>query len=328
MKRISIPEENIQTLVEEFRQTLLNLKSNQEKITFEKKFSELTKINEEEITKPVIYFSMESWIKMQQLVKHCDKEIAWQATVEKRKYKGKEDSKDFYYYIKQVFVYPQTVTATFVDVNEAKYADWSMKLDEETYNSLRFQGHSHVNMGTTPSATDLNTYQNFLEQLSKDDFYIFFILNKRGDFTLLLYDYAQDIIFETKDCYIDVLTSQGSLIKWTEENLKQIEEKKNKTHNYEYTGYARDYDKWGATSKKITYATDTYYVENGRMIEFLDSYEAALFFIDHPDLVTATTPSFRLKSIMQELRQSAEEEQDTTAKKRGRPKKGVKNELK
>lgn len=260
MKRITIPNEAIEELVSEFRASLQGLRSNQEKISFEKNFKDLTSINEETIKKPIIYFSADAWLKMNALVQSSDKELAWQATVDKKKFKDREDLEDFYYYIDQVFVYPQEVTPTFVATDEVEYAEWSLGLPDEVFNKLRFQGHSHVNMGVTPSGTDQNTYQNFLDQLSEDDFYIFMILNKRGEFTILVYDFAQDIIFETKDCQVSVLTRTGSLNRWLEENKKQI---KTKTYPlpvepqygkswYESDWYDRCNMKYGATSYKPT----------------------------------------------------------------------------
>lgn len=225
MKRISIPENIISTLVEQFKAELKTLKTNQESISFERKFKDILSINEDEVNKPIIYFSSDAWIKMNTLVQSSNLELAWQATVEKRKFKDKEDDDAFFYYIDQVYVYPQEVTATFVATDEVKYSEWSLQLPDETFNKLRFQGHSHVNMAVSPSGTDMNTYQCFLDQLSKDDFYIFMILNKQGQFTILVYDFAQDIIFETKDCKVDVLTRTGGLNKWTEQAHKQIEKK-------------------------------------------------------------------------------------------------------
>lgn len=225
MKRISIPENIVSTLVEEFKEELKNLKTNQDIISFERKFKDILSINENEVNKPIIYFSADAWIKMNTLVQSSNLELAWQATVEKRKFKDREDDDTFFYYIDQVYVYPQEVTATFVAADEVKYSEWSLQLPDETFNKLRFQGHSHVNMGVSPSGTDMNTYQCFLDQLSKDDFYIFMILNKQGQFTVLVYDFAQDIIFETKDCKIDVLTRTGGLTKWREQAQKQIEKK-------------------------------------------------------------------------------------------------------
>jgi hypothetical protein len=225
MKQISMPEELVDKLIEEFKQEITNLKTNQGKISFERNFKDIMPELEENIKKPIIYFSTDAWLKMNSLVQSSDKELAWQATVDKRKFKDREDTDDFFYYIDQVFVYPQEVTPTFVATDEVEYAEWSLKLSDEVFNKLRFQGHSHVNMATSPSGTDQNTYQNFLDQLEEDDFYIFMILNKRGEFTIFVYDFEQNIIFETKDCKVDVLTRTGSLNRWLEENKKQIKTK-------------------------------------------------------------------------------------------------------
>lgn len=280
MKRISIPQVNIEALVAEFRESLTNLRSNQEKIQFEKSFKDIAAINEDEVVKPTIYISNDAWLKMDALVQSSNKELAWQATVEKRKYKNKENDDDFFYYIDQVFVYPQKVTATFVDTDEVAYTEWSLGLKDETFNKLRFQGHSHVNMGTSPSGTDLNTYQNFLDQLDKDDFYIFMILNKRREFTILLYDFAQDIIFETKDCYVDVLTRTGSLNKWLEENKKQIVEKQ------EAPRYNANQFNWDSKDDDlITYANSTGYMQAGKWIRFSNENEAIQFYLNNPELI-------------------------------------------
>ena len=136
MKRISIPENIVSTLVEQFKEELKNLKTNQDSISFERKFKDILSINEDEVDKPIIYFSSDAWIKMNTLVQSSNLELAWQATVEKRKFKDKEDEDAFFYYIDQVYVYPQEVTATFVATDEVKYSEWSLQLPDETFNKL------------------------------------------------------------------------------------------------------------------------------------------------------------------------------------------------
>ena len=42
-------------------------------------------------------------------------------------------------------------------------------------------GHSHVNMGTSPSATDTKLQEDHLAQLQDNDFYIFLIVNKKRE---------------------------------------------------------------------------------------------------------------------------------------------------
>lgn len=337
MKRLSFSQADMDLMVDEFKKSLYNFKSNQDKFVYEKKFSEMAKIDEEKVKKPIIYFSMEAWLKMLSLVKSCDKEIAWQATVEKRKYRDKEDSDDFYYYIRQVFVYPQKVTGTFVDVNEVKYAEWSLKLEDEVYNKLRFQGHSHVNMAVGPSGTDLNTYQNFLDQLDKDDFYIFMIMNKRQEFNIMVYDYAQDILFENNDCFVDVLTPQGSLTRWVEENMKLVEvkeEPKRYTTWDDYMpghGYSFEAPKNHTQQKiepkkdEITYIHIGGYIKNGKWHHFADIDEAFDWFLANPEYINKAYLSTEHKKLLMECLETTDEPtHKLTSKKRGRPPKGSK----
>ena len=327
MKYISLTQDTITTLVQEFQQHLTGLRSNQDKITFEKNFKDIAKVREEDVKKPIIYFSNDAWTKMNALVQSSDKELAWQATVEKRKFKDKEDSEDFFYYIDQVFVYPQKVTATFVDTDEIEYAEWSLKLPDEVFNKLRFQGHSHVNMAVSPSGTDQNTYQNFLDQLDENDFYIFMILNKRREYTILLYDFAQNIIFETKDCVIDVITRTGGLTRWLETSKQLITEKKYPTtQQWDCPGSIATTPhytpSWCSCNKGIDWATNTSYKENGVIYAFKNNAEKADFFMAHPEFITENCPDPTTKAIMAKRKMWQEETQPH--KKRGRPPKGAK----
>ena len=339
MKRLSFSETDKAKMIEEFTLSLQNFRSNQDKFTYEKKFSDLTKEYEDTVKKPIIYFSMEAWLKMLKLVKDCDKEIAWQATVEKRKFKNKEDSTDFYYYIKQVFVYPQKVTGTFVDTDEVKYAEWSLRLEDEVYNTLRFQGHSHVNMGVTPSATDLNTYQNFLDQLAKDDFYIFMILNKRNEVNIMVYDYAQDMLFENKDCYVDIVTTQGSLEKWAEESMALVEHKtvetpaitpvtRHTTNSWDdwndEAWYRSKYNKEPNYPGAVTFANEKGYTKNGIWHAFKNTTELVSFYTEHEELIEKAILSPAMKEYLIETveEQTSMKLKMKEKRKPGRPSKG------
>jgi hypothetical protein len=302
----------------------------------------MAKIDTTTVKKPVIYFAMEAWLKMLTLVKNCDKEIAWQATVEKRKFKNKEDSDDFFYFIKQVFVYPQKVTGTFVDVDTVKYAEWSLKLEEETYNNLRFQGHSHVNMCVSPSGTDLNTYQNFLDQLNKDDFYIFMIMNKKQEFNIMVYDYAQDILFDNADCFVDILTPQGSLNRWSEENMKLVEHKQ-EIPTWSKNWYEDDFiqknpyttnygngtslnQPLSQTNKaqNITYVSWSGYTQNGKWNQFKNLDEVIDWFLDNPEYIDKANLTREQKTMLLSYYEPLTPIKNTQPKKRGRPPKGSK----
>lgn len=334
MKKLSFTQADVDLMVDEFKKSLSNFRSNQDKFVYEKKFSEIARIDEEKIKKPIIYFSMEAWLEMLTLVKSCDKEIAWQASVEKRKYRNEEKSDDFFYYIKQVFVYPQKVTGTFVDVNEVKYAEWSLQLKDDVYNSIRFQGHSHVNMGVTPSGTDLNTYQNFLDQLNENDYYIFMIMNKRQEFNIMVYDYAQDILFENKDCFVDILTPQGSLTRWTEENMKLVEYKTEPRINSTWNDYPKEYSFEAPKVTKqmkidpkdeISYIHIGGYIKNGKWYHFEDIDEAFDWFLANPEYINKAYLSAEHKQLLLECLETTDKN-PTQPKKRGRPPKGNKKQ--
>ena len=79
-------------------------------------------------------------------------------------------------------------------------------LDDETFMNMRMHGHSHVNMGVTPSSTDLNFYKNeILAELNDTDYYIFVIWNKKNEHTVKIYDFGKNILFETADVDVRIL---------------------------------------------------------------------------------------------------------------------------
>ena len=81
-----------------------------------------------------------------------------------------------------------------------KYALWLMEnAEDERFNSLHMQGHSHVNMGVTPSSVDLNHQEEILNMLGDDDFYIFMIWNKSLTSNTKIYDMRKNILFENAD---------------------------------------------------------------------------------------------------------------------------------
>ena len=137
---------------------------------------------------PKIVFTDEAADKIWELVDACDKEIAWHGLVTKEKNT---------YTIYDILVFPQEVTASTATAKEEEYVMWMNELDDETFNHMRFHGHSHVNMGVTPSGVDTD-YQETLAN-TVQDFYIFGIFNKKRSYNLYLYDMKQNVLFETKD---------------------------------------------------------------------------------------------------------------------------------
>ena len=123
-------------------------------------------------------------------------EIAWQGTVKRT---------GNIFTITDVFLYPQTVSGATVNTDQVEYQNWLNNIEEdETINTMRFQGHSHVNMSTQPSGVDLNLYNDILQTQQKNDYYIFVIMNKSLSFNWFLYDLAQNTIFENNDIIVEL----------------------------------------------------------------------------------------------------------------------------
>ena len=123
---------------------------------------------------------------MTHLVKIHDKEVAWHGVVE-RKPKNQ-------YLVQDILIYPQTVTGVTVDADTEAYPQWLIE-NRDLINKMRLQGHSHVNMGVTPSSTDEQYYAELSAQVS--DFYIFIILNKSGTSYTRIYDFESGIEYES-----------------------------------------------------------------------------------------------------------------------------------
>ena len=192
-KIIKLTPENIEQARKEFEESLANLKLSDGKISFTKSFSSIER-------KATIYFTELAWLKMQTLVREFDKEVAWHGVA----IRGEDPEKDEYF-ITDILVYPQNVTGATVTTVQEEYEEWLNGLEDDVFNNLRMQGHSHVNMGTTPSGVDNTLYESILGQLKSSMFYIFMIWNKKGDKTIKLYDMAKNVLFETADCSIEIL---------------------------------------------------------------------------------------------------------------------------
>ena len=76
----------------------------------------------DDIQKPTVYLTAQTYVKIQKLIEASSDELAWHGTVTKL-----NDA----YLIDDVFVYPQTVTSVTVDSDDEEYAKWLMELDDD-----------------------------------------------------------------------------------------------------------------------------------------------------------------------------------------------------
>ena len=150
--------------------------------------------------KAVLRFTPEAYAKMTALVQAFEKEVAWHCVT-----KRCDDPNTYLVY--DILVYPQTVAAATVDMDVQKYAEWceaGLRSDDDRFFNLYGQGHSHVNMATNPSPTDLTHQRGVLKDLRPTGFYVFIIWNKRNDHSIWIYDLMENIVYEDKDITLQV----------------------------------------------------------------------------------------------------------------------------
>jgi hypothetical protein len=211
MKWIKITQTQQQAMLKKFQDYITTGRFSDGKITFSET---MDKITSAEIKKPKIVFTTSAWLKMRELINQASTEIGWHGVVERNAAKG-------IYLIKDILVYPQTVTGATVTTDEVTYGNWLMKQPDEIFNNIRFQGHSHVNFGVFASGVDENFYNNILQTLQEGDYYIFMIMNKRDDFMIMLYDYAQNIIFEKADITLKLTDGISIIEDWAAKQIKE-----------------------------------------------------------------------------------------------------------
>lgn len=182
--------------------------------------------NKTDDTKATIIFSQKAWIKMTALVDLYSTEVQWHATVERQE--GTET-----FVVTDILVFPHECTGASVVSNQKEYEAWLDELSDDEFNHLRFHGHSHVNMGVTPSGSfgkmhDGNDDESYRAKIVKglphnndsSNFYIFFIMNKSYDFSARIYDIANNVWFDTRNQDIDVEIEDVDLFKFIEKAQK------------------------------------------------------------------------------------------------------------
>ena len=193
-KMIRFSPEMIEEMKQEFEKVLQSTRS------IDGKFNYTKIIPETSNQKATLRFTAEAYAKMIALVHEYSVEVAWHCVVDR----GENENE---YVVSDILVYPQTVTSATVDMNETEYAKWrdaGISSGDERFSHLHGQGHSHVNMSTSPSTTDIKHQKEILDGLRKTGFYVFMIWNKRNERTLWIYDLGKNIQFEHKDITLEI----------------------------------------------------------------------------------------------------------------------------
>ena len=179
-----------------------------------------------------LVFKPEAFAKMQLLIMKCSGEVGWHGLVERN-----ENT----FTVTDILVYPQQVTGATITTDQPEYEKWNMEVPLEQFTKMRFHGHSHVNMGTTPSGVDAKSKETILSCIREGQFYIFMIWNKSLDYSVEIYDATGDYLVYEK-CDVDIeIEGVGDMKKYLSEADAKIKRtyttytyKPAGTYNYEY----------------------------------------------------------------------------------------------
>lgn len=239
-KYVKLTAQQKQDYAREFLESLNSAKMSNGKITFEKSLPIIDR-------KATLYFTPLAWDKMKSLVDNFETEVGWHGLAKR----GEDKTKDEYI-VYDIMVYPQEVTGSTVTTDQKAYTLWLYAQDDETFNSMRFHGHSHVRMGVSPSGVDNDHQSGILDQLTDDMFYIFNIWNKRGEYNAKIYDLEKNVLFETSDINVKITGCD-----YDHDEFMKVSKELVKSKSYNYSnGYSGSYQGgYNAQSKPATQPT-------------------------------------------------------------------------
>ena len=151
----------------------------------------------ENVVKPRLVINPEVYIMMLELINQSSVECSWHGLVEKM------DNRTYRIY--EILVFPQINSATSTTTDEGEFAEWQTKLIMDPnfpIQNLRMHGHSHVNMNVFSSGVDDQYQKDLITKVDDGDYYIFLIMNKKMEMCAFIYDFAQQVLFETSDIEI------------------------------------------------------------------------------------------------------------------------------
>ena len=199
---------------------------------FTNRINVITKVEAMQNLVPHIFISNEALTKMSVYVETCKQEVGWLGTVI-------TDEETGYPLIDDVYLFDQEVHATTTEITPEGLTEFAEELlsqgdkGMETWNNLKMWGHSHVNMGITPSGQDNKQMETFAE--SGHDWFLRLIANKKGELKIDMYDYVNGVTYldlpwkeqstaEQLAVESKIAELQKMLDEYKEETYKEMEE--------------------------------------------------------------------------------------------------------
>ena len=139
---------------------------------------------------PYVLIHTKALQKMFVYTDECADEVGWLGTAYRE---GNE------IHITDTFLFEQEVHATTTEITPEGLEKFGTELltqenGVEVWNNLKMWGHSHVNMGITPSGQDDKQMVEF-SQIGHD-WFIRLICNKKGDLGIDVFDYEEGIVYK------------------------------------------------------------------------------------------------------------------------------------
>lgn len=185
--------------------------------------------------KAVVWITPDAYTKMIALIQDSEKEVAWHGIAQRLDTPGN-------YIITDILVYPQEVTGATVNTDQEEYETWMMGLEDDVFNNLRMQGHSHVRMDCFPSTTDLEHQRKIVDQLEDDMFYIFMIWNKYFKYHAKIYDLKINTLFEHGDVSVQMVGATAGLKEFLTEAREMVKTRTYTSGNGYQGGYGNGYN--------------------------------------------------------------------------------------
>jgi predicted small metal-binding protein len=157
---------------------------------------------------PTVHINESALNKMFIFTDEVEDEVGWLGTA----YRD-----DNLFVINDVFLFDQQVHGATTEITASGLADFAGELltkpdGVEIWNNMKIWGHSHVNMGISPSGQDNKQMEEFSE--IGHDFFIRLICNKKGELGVDVYDYTNGMEFHNAPWLIvhDVAQDEGKLL--------------------------------------------------------------------------------------------------------------------
>jgi len=242
-KPIKLTDELLAKIQEEFLEKVRSVKMFDGKLEYSRTFKW------EDNDRATIYLSTIAFAKMNGLIQQFSDEVAWHGVVHR------DEENPSIFYITDILVYPQVVTGATVNTDQDAYQTWLYSFEDDVFNNIRMQGHSHVNMSVSPSGVDTTHQEKILEQITDEDFYIFMIWNKRYEHFVRIFDLKNNTLYETAD--VDVyIGDEGVNLQAFLNDAKAIVTRKTYQGSYQ-GGYQGSYQQGKVTSIAQTVQTST-----------------------------------------------------------------------